>query len=196
MKMKMNKIYYILYTMFKTFTTTKNNIKILDSRVILYFIFIIALSDLFFLLNTNDMFSVSVFFIIGFLTSFFSKNMIVILCMAIFFTNILKYGSKTTLEGFDEDFEEGLDKESEEKEGIEDNKSNKKTKDMNPDTEDKETFGQDKDVVYSDDNEELKNSEKLILHQEKLLKKINKFKPLLDTIQNITKNLEMFKEEK
>ena len=192
--MKMNKIYYILYTMFKTFTTTKNNIKILDSRVILYFIFIIALSDLFFLLNTNDMFSVSIFFIIGFLTSFFSKNMIVILCMAIFFTNILKYGSKATLEGFDEDFEEGLDKESEEKEGIED-KGNK-TKDMNPDTEDKETFGQDKDVVYSDDNEELKNSEKLILHQEKLLKKINKFKPLLDTIQNITKNLEMFKEEK
>jgi hypothetical protein len=180
--------------MFKTFTTTKNNIKILDSRVILYFIFIIALSDLFFLLNTNDMFSVSIFFIIGFLTSFFSKNMIVILCMAIFFTNILKYGSKATLEGFDEDFEEGLDKESEEKEGIED-KGNK-TKDMNPDTEDKETFGQDKDVVYSDDNEELKNSEKLILHQEKLLKKINKFKPLLDTIQNITKNLEMFKEEK
>jgi len=46
---------------------------------------------------------VSIFILVGFITSFFSKNMIVILCIALTITNILQFGDKAALEGFGEE---------------------------------------------------------------------------------------------
>jgi cytoskeletal protein RodZ len=47
----------------------------------------------------NDIVSIVLFAIIGYLTSFFSKNMIIILVIAVVFTNVLKYGANITREG-------------------------------------------------------------------------------------------------
>ena len=94
----------------------KNN-AIIHNRFVLYFIFFIALADLYYLTMAGDFFSVAVFILIGFLTSFFSKNMMIIFFIALTVTNILKYGTKirhsegfeegsTTFEGADESDED------------------------------------------------------------------------------------------
>ena len=77
---------------------------ILHNRIILYFFFAIALIDLVYFLNIGDMYSFSVLILVGILTSFFIKNMIVILFVAVVTTHLLKYGRSSFSEGM-----EGMD---------------------------------------------------------------------------------------
>ena len=101
------------------------------NKTVLYLIFIIALMNLFLIFQENDVFSIVFFFLIGFLTTFFSKNMIVILCMSLFFTNVLKYGRAAAGHSRIEGFEEEMAKEkSAQDEESEDNKE-KKEREMN-----------------------------------------------------------------
>lgn len=98
----------------------KNNI-ILHNVYVLYFIFFLSLANLYYLAISNDFLSVTIFILVGFLTSFFSKNMLIILFIALTLTNILKYGTSIRNEGFEdkkdkEDDEEDEDKEEDEKE--------------------------------------------------------------------------------
>lgn len=76
---------------------------ILNSRIILYFILILSIANLFYLVTSLNYMLVSIFILVGFITSFFSKNMIVILCIALTITNILQFGDKAALEGFGEE---------------------------------------------------------------------------------------------
>jgi hypothetical protein len=193
-----------------------NKNAILHNKYVLYLIFIIALCNLLTLVYTYDYYSASIFVLIGFLTSFFSKNMIVILFIAIAFTNIIKYGAKAGIEGIEGMIpEETDDTESEEKdESDESDESEKKKsaksekKEAKPKATDdavslsvetnegsnKEKFDQSKDVVYtSEEDKEMAKTEKMILSQEKMLKSMNKYKPLLDTLQGITKNMALVK---
>ena len=77
------------------------NENILHNKYILYFIFILSFGNFFIEMMNGDMYFVTIYIIIGFLTSFFNKNMIVILSISVIFANILKYGRASTLEGFD-----------------------------------------------------------------------------------------------
>jgi hypothetical protein len=107
---------------------------ILYNRWILYFIGIIALLDLIYLLAANDLYSVMIFLLTGFLTTFFSKNMVVILSLAMSVAFVFKYGTKIEHEGFDSEEDEyaDVDLEKEDTEEFEtskdDAKSSKKTK--------------------------------------------------------------------
>ena len=75
---------------------------ILHNRFILYFVLFLALSDISFLVMESEFVLVSIFILSGFVTSFFSKNMIVIMCIALVITNILRYGTNiNTQEGLD-----------------------------------------------------------------------------------------------
>lgn len=68
---------------------------LLRSRLILYFIFILSLFNLYSFTISNgsgDSIYAAIFILVGFLTSFFSKNMIVIMVCALAVSNILKYG--------------------------------------------------------------------------------------------------------
>jgi hypothetical protein len=192
-----------------------NKNAILHNKYVLYLIFIIALGNLLTLVYTYDYYSASIFVLIGFLTSFFSKNMIVILSIAIAFTNIIKYGAKAGVEGMTSDESDDNEKDNEkeksdasekekEKEKI---KSDKKESNKKQDTDTKESlsvetnegsnkekFEQDKNVVYtSEEDKDVDKTEKMILSQEKILKSMNKYKPLLDTLQGITKNMALVK---
>lgn len=71
----------------------KDTGKILHNRFVLYFVLFLALADLLFLAMGREFMSVAVFILSGFVTSFFSKNMMVIMCIALVITNILKYGT-------------------------------------------------------------------------------------------------------
>ena len=188
-----------------------NKNAILHNKYVLYLIFIIALGNLLTLVYTYDYYSASIFVLIGFLTSFFSKNMIVILFIAIAFTNIIKYGAKAGVEGMtSDDSDDSNEKESEtetdeEESGKKESSKKKSTKKQDTDTKEslsvetnegsnKEKFEQDKNIVYtSDEDKEMDKTDKMILSQEKILKSMNKYKPLLDTLQGISKNMAIVK---
>jgi pentapeptide MXKDX repeat protein len=63
---------------------------LLHNTYLLYFIFLIAIVDLFIMISNKDYQSSVVFILTGILTSFFSKNMIVILLFSIFISHVLK----------------------------------------------------------------------------------------------------------
>ena len=65
--------------------------EILHNRPVLYFIFVIAVGNLFNFVFTNDLMSVGVFIAAGLLTSFFSKNMVVIMVVAMVVANVVRF---------------------------------------------------------------------------------------------------------
>ena len=84
---------------------------ILTNKWILYLVLFFAIFDVFHFYQKGDLQSVMIFFIVGILVSFFSKNMVVILIIAIASTHLIRYGKRLT-EGFkDDDDEEFADKE-------------------------------------------------------------------------------------
>lgn len=93
----------------KNIFSNNNNSKISDrfksllsNRGVLYFLFALAVGNLFYLGTSNDIWTIAIFVLTGFLTSFFSKNMVVILCIALAISSIIKYGTGTSsTEGFD-----------------------------------------------------------------------------------------------
>jgi hypothetical protein len=82
--------------------------QILYSQTVLYLVFVGALANLYILVSAQDWVHTAIFILSGYLTSFFSKNMIVIMCVAIAVTAILKMGDPVDLrrEGFTDDVEE------------------------------------------------------------------------------------------
>jgi len=217
----------------------KTNHVILHNRYILYIIFFIALGNLLSFAYVNDYYSVAVFVLLAFLTTFFSKNMIVILFVAIVFSNAIKYVYRvdiTHIEGFSDSADEGFadsdeyvqpteepsnktkapskkkDKTLEPSKTTEPSKKDKtlepskkdktlepskkdktkkeKTSELSLETDNKEKFGQDKDIVYtSEEQKEIDETDKIIISQERILSSINKYKPLLDTLNGLTKNM-------
>ena len=191
---------------------------ILHNKYVLYFIFLIAFTDFLLLAYNNEFYYVLIFCIVGYLTYQFSRNMIVILSMSVAVTNIFKYVSQATVsEGFEDEEEDIIQevkveeseeadvkeadvKEGEEKEEKEKEKSKEKidkvfsSLSLEKDKPKKEKFSQDKNVVYtSEDDLEIERNERKMMSQVKMLKTMNKYKPLLDTLQGITKNLAIVK---
>jgi len=185
---------------------------ILHNRYLLYSVFIIALIDFLYLASIPDMPSVFIFVLVGLLVSFFNKNMIIILSIAIIVANVLKYGGinqRLVIEGFEEgvaaqeeEEEEATEEEEEEEEAT---KATVKKSPLSPSKgripkktvkkEDKtEEFGQVKEVVYTSvDDMAITDQDKMIIANEKLLERMNKYKPLLDTLQGLTKNMAIMK---
>jgi phosphoglycerol transferase MdoB-like AlkP superfamily enzyme len=74
---------------------------ILYNRFVLYFICLIAIIDVVYLTTTGDVQSLVVFVLVGLLISFFSKNMIVILVIAMCVAQLLKFGTSNRIEGLE-----------------------------------------------------------------------------------------------
>ena len=102
---------------------------ILYNRYLLYFVFAIALGNVVQLMTQQDHMSVVIMVVVGLLTSFFSKNMVVILCIALVVTNVLKYGTKLRVEGFktEEEEEEETGESGEEEEEDEEEEEEEET---------------------------------------------------------------------
>lgn len=90
--------------------TKKFSKNILKNAVVLYLVFAAALINLLVFGYQRDWMSGAIFVLVAFLTTFFSKNMIVILCLAMVVANIYKYGSEVAVsEGTKEGFTEAVD---------------------------------------------------------------------------------------
>jgi ABC-type multidrug transport system fused ATPase/permease subunit len=85
---------------FKSQVFSSHQNPIIHNRWVLYLVFFISLANLFYLSVEGDFITVSIFILVGFLTSFFSKNMLVIIFLGLVVSNILKYGTSITKEGF------------------------------------------------------------------------------------------------
>jgi hypothetical protein len=89
--------------------------KFLNNKNVLYVVFVIAILNLLGYLITNNLEAVMFFLVIGFLSTYFSKNMIVVLIIAIIFTYIFasiksRKSTHGTTEGMDNmDEDEGAD---------------------------------------------------------------------------------------
>ena len=89
-----------------------NSHKLLKNKFLLYFILMLALTDVIYLAMGKDYMSVAIFCLTGFVSSFFSKNMMVVLCIAMAVTNVLRFGSARS-EGFAEGAKDKEDEEDE-----------------------------------------------------------------------------------
>lgn len=126
---------------------------ILYNRYLLYFIFAVTIGNIVQLMTQQDHMSVVIMVIVGLLTSFFSKNMVVIMCIALVVTNLLKYGTRLRSEGFktmdgeeEEEEEDGEEEDDEEEEGDKEADDEEVEADQEADLvlEEKESFGKRK----------------------------------------------------
>jgi len=90
---------------------------VLQSRLILYFLFVLTLGNLYVFVSTGSGLYAAVLLIVGYLTTFYSKNMIVVMFVALVTANVLKYGSSVRVrDGFTADGEDGEKEEDKSKE--------------------------------------------------------------------------------
>jgi hypothetical protein len=197
----------------------------LTNKWILYLVLFSAIFDLFYFYQKGDMYALTIFFIIGFLVSFFSKNMVVILILAIALTHLIRYG-KNLSEGFkdgdDDDEEEGKKSETFEDpdatespegfEGEDDDEEVKKSETFEDPTEEPETFEDP-----TEEPETFKSADKiaetanvvngfsssnvdaraqtLIDTQQKLMKSMETLKPMLDKAEGFLNTVGSKKEK-
>lgn len=102
---------------------SKSNFNFINNKYLLYLVLLIVISDILILGSFGQIFYVVIYLLIGILTSFFSKNMLVILMVAMVVTNTIKYGSKiASKEGMENNEEE--DEQEDEEEIIREKLSN------------------------------------------------------------------------
>jgi hypothetical protein len=70
---------------------------LLHNCYVMYFVLFLAIADLLVLTVSKEYFFILIFILVGYLTSFFSKNMMVIMVVAIVATNVLRSGSGVRL---------------------------------------------------------------------------------------------------
>lgn len=147
---------------------------LLRSRLFLYILVFITIVLIFTYVNTNNITSIVTFSLVAFLTSFFNKNMIVILSMALIITVVLNYAMRLRYEGF-----EGKEEDNEEKEGKEEKKEEDKE-----DKEKKENMSSD---GKEDSKKEKEEDKKKDLHE--LKKDYKEFETIQDKILNGVKDI-------
>jgi hypothetical protein len=150
---------------------------LVHNRIILYLFFAIALIDLVYFLNIGDMYSFSVLILVGILTSFFIKNMVVILFVAVIVTHLLKYGRSSFSEGMG-----GMDKENDETDDKKSTASDKKTS-----TSDKKSPASLKDFTKNIDNIINQKEDDT---QNELIEKLPEIKETRDKIVNHVKDMQ------
>jgi len=136
---------------------------LLKSQLVLYLFLLIALFEIVHFGTKQNVNGVLLMFLVGFLTSFFSKNMIVILFSAIVFTNLIVYGSQLK-------YREGFDKKEEEIKLV---KKNKKSEEEDSK---KEMTKKDIEEQFSNLQKELPEFQKV---QIEILENMEKMDPLL-----------------
>jgi len=135
----------------------------LTNKWFLYVVFAGALYELFSYFMRYDFYAISIFLLIGFLVSFFSKNMVVVLIMAIAFTRLLRYGQKLS-EGFADEEEEEATEEEEKDTEEEEEEEDKKDK---------------KEPMSSDEPSMSDTTKKLLQNQKELMANMEALKPVL-----------------
>jgi len=172
----------------------------LNHPFVLYFVLMVALANLLYLSVGGNMAFAVVFLLVGFLTSFFSKNMTVILVIAIVATNVLQFGSGLrTSEGFaegnEEDEEEGFTEGAEEDEEKTDEEKKPEEK-VAADKEKKDVVDEKKKKEGMDADKAEAAVERISDKQKQLIEKIEKIEPMVKQVESFVNSLERFSKYK
>lgn len=150
----------------------------LTNKWFLYLVLFSAVFDLFYFYGKGDMYALTIFFIIGFLASFFSKNMVVILVLAIVLTHLIRYGKNLSegFEGEEEEEKEGFEEEDDEKEGFEEEDEEKEG--FEEEDDEKEGFeGEEEDKEEGFDKDS--SASALAQNQQQLVESMKALEPML-----------------
>ena len=150
--------------------------KILYNQMVLYALVFVALLQIVFYVQNQDPSSIIIMVLIGFLASFFSKNMIVILTIAIVFSAIISMKIPRT----------------EEREGFENDEKNKK---LNKKKEKEESIEKDEDTTQEvEEALQLLKSEypEFLKAQDDILEKIKEIDPILERAENFANKFEEY----
>jgi len=151
---------------------------------VLYFFLLLAIVEILYLVRTNDIISLTTLLIVGFLTTFFNKNMVVVLFLALVITNLLKYGVGSRInEGF---------------EGREENKDEKAEDKKEKDGEDKNKEDEKKtSETVEEQYENLKEEyPRFKVVQQEILAGVQKMTPLLEKAEKFIDKFDTYKTHK
>ena len=178
-----------------------------DKRV-LYAVGLLSLLYVLFLANEKDFNSVFVFAIVGFLLSFFTKNMILILIVALLFTHFIKFTIHYKKEGMENKKKEGLKSKKEgmeekEEEKEEDSKEEKEEEPKLDKVEVDEDLPENKDMSEEEKKQKKEEYDKLKKEfvefqsiQKDILKNMQEIDPLLNKAENFINKFEHYKKKK
>jgi len=178
--------------MFKKLTSSiqkmvysKNQItNLAHNKIVLYFLFLLSIANLYYLVVYGKIIFAVVFILVGFLCSFFSKNMIIILFVAICITNILKCGENLCVsEGFDGDI---VPEDTEDETNLLESKSSPKKKPT------KEVSNANEDVLKFMKTMK-SHADNFLDVQNELTDNMLKIDPLLEKASDIIDKMEKFK---
>jgi mannitol-specific phosphotransferase system IIBC component len=158
--------------------------KMLYNQVVLYALVLVALLQMVFYVQNQDPSSIIIMVLIGFLAAFFSKNMIVILTIAIVFSAIISMKIPRT----------------EEREGFENDEKNKKLSDkqkakLNKKKEKEEAVEKEEDTTQEvEEALQLLKSEypEFLQAQNDILEKIKEIDPILERAENFANKFEEY----
>ena len=166
----------------------QNSKKILNNVLLLYVVLFAVITDLLYLVSIGAHSNVIVFILVAYITSMFSKNMTVILIVALAITNIYHLGRGIVVkEGFEEGEGEG------EGEGEDVDTDTDKDKDVDTDTDkDKDTDKETKSKKGEQLPEEYKDALKQLSDPEtlKTIEGLKSLEPLIGRMEGVIK---MFK---
>lgn len=145
--------------------------QILQNTFVSYFVLAIALGDLLYLSVSGNYAFVGIFMLIGFLTTFFSKNMVVILVTAMASTSIIQFGARSAIS-------EGMEGEEEEEEVEEESFTDKPEGEEEVDTKPEE-----EEVI-----------DKVINDQQELVDKVKQLEPMMKEIESFVDRINKFSE--
>jgi hypothetical protein len=164
--------------------------KILYNKWVLYFIFVVGIYDVIHFYQRGNVLAVAIFVIVGFLTSFFSKNMIVVIVTAIAVSHIFAYGNKMT-EGLENEEEE----EEEEGEGFEDENEEEEEGFEDEEVDDKEVDDKEVDDKEVDDKKVDEEADTFASNIEKMQNLLKKTEAMVkDTKQEAFSQLNRYSE--
>jgi hypothetical protein len=180
---------------------------LLHNQLVLYLFLFMTLVQIVLYVSKNDITGIVLMCLVGVLTSFFSKNMIVILCVVLISTNLLKQGlKKAWYEGF-EDKKETTDEVEPKKEEAELKK--KETEPKNDATKPKNGTPDEYDIPNSNEtSEKTKDDMKRQIDelskdypafkelQDDLLEGLKKMDPLLDKAEAFMNKYSQYKVDK
>jgi len=171
---------------------------VLQNQVVLYLFLFMTLTQVVLFVSNNDTAGIVLMCIIGFLTTFFSKNMIVILCVTLIMTNIVKRGMKQVgYEGFEDKEEKKEEKKEVENTTKKEKKESSKVDDEIDDAPNSnESSSQTKDEMKREFEKLKEEYPEFSALKEDIVDAMVKIDPILDKAETFMNKYSKYKSQK
>jgi hypothetical protein len=192
-------------------TVMKTTKEVVTNKYVLYVVLFIALTNVLAYLGTSNYIGLAIFSLIGLLTSYFTKNMTIILLVTIVVSSFIhisrrtvegmknKESKKDKVKGVEEDeINDGESAEVSDEDDEEDSNDDmpvmKKGSKINHQKTVEESYKNLHNILGNENFKEMtKDTNKLLEQQNKLTDSLNSMAPLLESAQGILKGFDMDK---